>query len=273
MAYPIEEKLIRINEHTRPGTKLKGVKGIVIHWTANEEKGADRFAHFNFFNKGEVYASAHYFVDSEGILRIIPENEMAYHVGAKTYKTDRFGSYPNHYMIGVEMCVNPDGDFKETYKRAVWLCADLLRRYKLDPDKDLVRHYDITGKDCPRMFVDDACAKKYMGMSAAAAYAKFKNDVKALLNPTAPKAVVKPPQPVKSDNSTGKSVKSKVNGLRFYSKPSWDDKDVAGVCNKGMGFPKILGKVLVEGAYQYKVANSKGDVFYVTASDKYVEVE
>lgn len=187
MTYSIQEKLIHVNPKTRPGTKIK-VAGVVIHWTANEGKGAGNENHYNYFNKGTVYASAHYFVDSKGILRIIPENEMAYHVGAKTYKTKQFGAYPNDKLIGVEMCVNSDGNFSETYKRSVWLVADILRRHKLGIDV-LVRHFDVTGKACPLMFTSDTAAKKYMGLTAAQAHAKFRKDVADALNPP----VVKPP--------------------------------------------------------------------------------
>lgn len=179
MGYSIKEKLITKNPKTRPGTKIS-VKGVVIHWTANTGKGADSENHYTYFNRGLVYASAHYFVDKDQILRIIPENEMAYHVGATSYKTKKYGSYPNNAMIGVEMCVNSDGNFKETYKKAVWLVADILKRHKLGVD-DLERHFDITGKDCPKMFVTDSTAKTYLNTTASKAWAQFQADVKEAL--------------------------------------------------------------------------------------------
>ncbi|WP_255287104.1 GH25 family lysozyme [Bacillus cereus] len=70
----------------------------------------------------------------------------------------------------------------------------------------------------------------------------------------------------------GKRVISKVDKLRFYSKPSWADKDVAGVVTKGLGF-EIVDKVSVNGSPQYKVKNSKKNIYYITASPKYVEVK
>lgn len=72
----------------------------------------------------------------------------------------------------------------------------------------------------------------------------------------------------------GKRVESIHQGpLRFYSRPSWDDKHVAGHLLYGYGFPLVIDKVRVDNAYQYKVKNSKGQVYYVTASPKYVRVE
>ncbi|PEB72698.1 N-acetylmuramoyl-L-alanine amidase [Bacillus thuringiensis] len=69
----------------------------------------------------------------------------------------------------------------------------------------------------------------------------------------------------------GKHVVSKVNNLRFYDAPSWRDKDVAGSVDAGLGFT-IDAKVNVDGSPQYKVHNSRGQVFYITASPIYVKV-
>ncbi|PFT99351.1 N-acetylmuramoyl-L-alanine amidase [Bacillus thuringiensis] len=70
----------------------------------------------------------------------------------------------------------------------------------------------------------------------------------------------------------GKRVVSKVNDLRFYSKPSWLDRDVAGTVDEGLGFT-ILDKVSVNGSQQYKVKNSRDNVFYITASSYYIKIK
>ncbi|OTW81262.1 N-acetylmuramoyl-L-alanine amidase, partial [Bacillus thuringiensis serovar cameroun] len=70
----------------------------------------------------------------------------------------------------------------------------------------------------------------------------------------------------------GKRVVSKVNDLRFYSKASWSDKDVAGTVDEGLGFT-IIDKLSVNGSQQYKVKNSRGNVFYITASSYYVKIK
>lgn len=70
----------------------------------------------------------------------------------------------------------------------------------------------------------------------------------------------------------GKRVVSKVNNLCFYDAPSWQDKDVAGSVDAGLGFT-IDAKVNVNGSPQYKVHNSKGKTYYVTASEAYVYVK
>ncbi|MGG0885910.1 N-acetylmuramoyl-L-alanine amidase [Brevibacillus parabrevis] len=182
-------EMLLTNPTARPGTKIVP-KGLVIHWTANEKKGADAVANRNYFNKPTTEASAHYIVDDRQIIRCLPETEMGYHVGAKSYKPEalkQLSSYPNNCTIGIEMCVNADGDFWTMYKRTVELAADILRRYSWSVDK-LWRHFDITGKNCPAYFVMDDKAKQYIGLTATQAWDKFKTDVKAALNPN--------PQPV-----------------------------------------------------------------------------
>ncbi|MGG3523075.1 N-acetylmuramoyl-L-alanine amidase [Bacillus pseudomycoides] len=70
----------------------------------------------------------------------------------------------------------------------------------------------------------------------------------------------------------GKRVVAKVDNLRFYDSASWADKDVAGTLDPGSGF-SIDAKVTVNGSTQYKVHNSKGKTYYVTANEAYVYVK
>ncbi|OTW88705.1 N-acetylmuramoyl-L-alanine amidase [Bacillus thuringiensis serovar cameroun] len=70
----------------------------------------------------------------------------------------------------------------------------------------------------------------------------------------------------------GKRVASKVDSLRFYNKPSWKNGDVAGTVNVGERFI-IDEKIMVDGSTQYKVHNSKGKTYYVTANEVYVYVD
>lgn len=197
--------MLLTNKSARPGARITP-RGLVIHWTANEKKGADAVANRNYFNKPTTEASAHYIVDDRQIVRCLPENEMGYHVGAKSYKPDaikQLSSYPNNCTIGIEMCVNADGSFAETYQQTVQLAADILQRYGWGVDK-LWRHYDITGKNCPAYFVDDSYARKYTGLTAQQAWAKFKADVELLLRPN--------PQPVSKPVD---KVSVEINGKRL----------------------------------------------------------
>lgn len=177
----IKQMLLTYGRGGRPGKKLTALKGVVIHWTANTGKGANAVANRNYFeNNPDKKVSAHYIVDSIQIVQCIPDDEVAYHVGATSYKAEalsKLGSYPNAYCVGIEMCVNSDGDFNKTYANTVQLAAYLLNKYGLTAD-NLWRHYDVTGKDCPKYFADDATAKQYGFASAATGWKQFKEDVK-----------------------------------------------------------------------------------------------
>ncbi|PEJ28455.1 N-acetylmuramoyl-L-alanine amidase [Bacillus pseudomycoides] len=75
-----------------------------------------------------------------------------------------------------------------------------------------------------------------------------------------------------SSSIVGHRILSKVDNLRFYKSPSWEDKDVAGVVNVGEGFI-IDAEIMVNGSKQYKVHNSKNMTFYITASSSYIKVK
>src|SRR5699024_7039507 len=85
----------------------------------------------------------------------------------------------------------------------------------------------------------------------------------------------KPSTPASTGSYTGKRVESIYkgkDGLNFYNKASFDSKHKVGVLAYGIGFPEIVSKVKVGTGHMYKVKNSKGKVYYVTASSKYVKV-
>lgn len=171
-----ETDLIKINKYTRPGKKLKGVKKIVLHWTANPGAGAKN--HQTYFgvtlialnkekeSKGHepIFASAHIFVDKNGAKLLIPLNELAYHANDVVKLNKDKSPYrgvpelrpnANYYSIGVEMCVEKDGTISPiTIKNTVNVIAELCNIYKLT-EEDIVRHFDVTSKLCPAPFVKD----------------------------------------------------------------------------------------------------------------------
>jgi len=163
----IEQLFLAKNQFSRPGTLLKGVQGVVLHWVANP--GTSALANRNYFDslktqnaeaKNTRYASAHFVIGLQGeIIQCLPETEVGYHVGAQKYTTlalAALGTYPNNDTLGIELC-HPDwtGSFeKATLDAARELVVDLLSRHKLTV-KNVYRHFDITGKDCPRYFVQN----------------------------------------------------------------------------------------------------------------------
>lgn len=90
------------------------------------------------------------------------------------------------------------------------------------------------------------------------------------------KSQVKSKAQASSESLATHSLKNGVRSihdgkLRFYNKPSWQDKDVFGYMTKGQVFPEVLETVSVGKGKQYKVRNSAGNIFYVTAHPNFVQ--
>ena len=145
----VRQDFLTVNEWSRPGTELDAVNGVVIHYVGNP--GTTAQANRNYFeslSSGQegVYASSHFIVGLEGeVLQCIPLAEKAY--ASNTRNSD---------TVAIEVC-HPDetGEFSAaSYDRCVELTAWLCRTFRLDPEEDVIRHYDVTGKVCPKYYVD-----------------------------------------------------------------------------------------------------------------------
>lgn len=142
----IEEDFLTVNDYSRPGTKLDAVNGVVVHYVGNPGTTArQNHSYFqNLSSTGETYASSHFLIGLEGeIIQNVPLDEVAY-----------CSSQRNSDTISVECC-HPDsgGAFtQETYDSLVRLVRWLMEYYELDSSQ-VIRHYDVTGKECPLYYV------------------------------------------------------------------------------------------------------------------------
>ena len=143
----IDVELLTPNEYSRPGITNEQINGIVVHYTANP--GSTAMENRNYFEGLKdthlTKVSSNFVIGLEGeIVQCIPTWEMAY------ASNDR-----NSDTISIECC-HPDetGKFNDaTYNSLVQLCAWLCVKYDLTSE-DVIRHYDVTGKDCPKYFVE-----------------------------------------------------------------------------------------------------------------------
>ena len=144
----VDVQLIDVNEYSRPGTKLDAVNGIVVHYVANP--GTSAAANRSYFaglaQTGSTYASSNFIIGLEGeVLQCVPADEIAYASNSRNKDT-----------LSIENC-HPDetGKFTDaTYDSLVKLCADICLQFDLDPATDIIRHHDVTGKLCPKYFVE-----------------------------------------------------------------------------------------------------------------------
>lgn len=158
------QDFLTVNPYSRPGTKREHVRDIVIHYVANP--GTSAIQNRNYFEglkdqsgSKTVSASSHYIIGSDGtILQCIPLDEVAY------------GNYPrNDDTVSIECC-HPDSDgrftdatIKSLIRLTGWLCRELSLN-----EKHIIRHYDVSGKNCPKYYVEHQDAWRTLKKKLAA---------------------------------------------------------------------------------------------------------
>ncbi len=189
-----EDFLLEGKEHNRPGTSL-APQGLTVHETATP--GATSANESAYFHNAYRGASAHFFVDNNTIIQLIPENEVAWHAGPTA----------NHKFLSVELCHFDDTErFIEVWERGVWLAAALCLKYNWDPlninqlnshawvseewtETDhtdpigYFQHHDKTWED----FIDDVCkivqeAKRSMARLIEKESWKIEKGIEAIKN-------------------------------------------------------------------------------------------
>lgn len=145
----VTQALLPENPFSRPTTPLEQVNGIAIHYVGNPgttaQQNRDYFAGLaEQTQEPYTYASSHFLIGLDGeIIQCIPLDEIAYCTSQRNVDT-----------IAIECC-HPDeaGEFTpETYASLVRLTRWLMDQYQLDTSQ-VIRHYDATGKECPRYYV------------------------------------------------------------------------------------------------------------------------
>jgi len=159
----MRQALLTPNRYSRPGTPMDGPLGIVMHWVANPGTSAEFNRRWFESRKDGAngFGSAHYIIDDNETVQCIPDDEIAYHAGPSSATSEDIralfgGRHPNQCAIGIELC-HPDWSGRFTDKvvaSATKLCAVLCVEYGI-PVGAIIRHYDCTGKDCPRWWVDN----------------------------------------------------------------------------------------------------------------------
>ena len=129
------------------------IRYLVIHYTGND--GDSDESNARYFQNNVTQTSAHYFVDSDSITMSVPDEYIAYHCGAKTYKHKECR---NSNSIGIEICddvrngvIHPSA---KTIQNTIELVRQLMEKYNI-PHEHIIRHYDVTGKKCPSFWVDN----------------------------------------------------------------------------------------------------------------------
>ena len=142
---PIKQMFVPKGRKNRPGV-ANPCTYITIHETGNKATGADAEAHGSYVRGDSAEASRvswHYTVDDDSIVQHIPDEETAYHAG------DGASGPGNAKSIGIEICVNEDGDFEKAKTNAAALVRLLMEEHGIDIEH-VVQHNHWNGKDCPK---------------------------------------------------------------------------------------------------------------------------
>ncbi|GAA0101417.1 hypothetical protein UT300012_21320 [Paraclostridium bifermentans] len=154
---PVIKNFITNNQNF--STRANSQKYIVIHDTANDSRGADAETHARYYQNNDRQVSANYTVDMDSVQYNVSASQTAHHCG------DGHGKYgiTNDNSIGIEMCINSDGDYAKTYNNAVLLVKKLMTTYNIPADR-VVMHRDASGKNCSAALISGRYGKTWAQM-------------------------------------------------------------------------------------------------------------
>ncbi|TSB47882.1 N-acetylmuramoyl-L-alanine amidase [Alkalicoccobacillus porphyridii] len=142
----IIQDFITSTNTNRPGTSLT-VGYVTIHETANTNVGANAEMHARYVKGDDAQnrqVSWHYTVDDSETYQHLPTDEVGWHAG----------STGNHQSIGIEICVNQDGNFIAARANAIKLVQLLMQQHDISLSH-VVTHQHWTGKNCPANLLAD----------------------------------------------------------------------------------------------------------------------
>lgn len=152
----IDVQIIPMDGVSRDGTKLDGYNDIVVHYVGNPSTTAQQ--NHDYYCNPDSEVSSHFIICLDGeIIQCVPLDEQS-----------ATSNNRNHDTISIEVC-HPDdtGEFNPaTYQSLIRLVSWLADLGHLS-EKHIIRHYDVTGKECPRYYVRNEDA-----------WIQFKQDVK-----------------------------------------------------------------------------------------------
>ena len=138
----IDQQIIDVDGDSRRGIYLEGIRNIVVHYVGNPGTTAQQ--NRDYYANPSSDVSSHFVIGLKGeIIQCIPLHEKS-----------SASNHRNKDTISIEVC-HPDASGKftdESYESLVKLTAWLCEACGLD-NNDVIRHYDITQKQCPLYFV------------------------------------------------------------------------------------------------------------------------
>ena len=251
----IHRKITKVNFNNRNTNP----KYIAIHYVGAVSTAANNATYFYSTYRG---ASANYFVDEKEIWQVVEDNDTAWAVGGSVYKNTKhpyYGIAKNSNTLSIEMCVKKkNGKWyyePKTIEYTAWLVQQLMKKYSI-PAKNVIRHYDVTGKPCPANYLDDTSWKS------------LHSQLTGQSNQSTSKPAEKPSTVtgVESYNGYITIIYDGSDGVSYHKTADFNSNSVVGVVKKGT-ILTIKGRVKVGSTYMYQTISG----WFITSSTKYVK--
>ena len=188
-----------ITQRNRTISNRTSIQYLTIHYVGAVSSAKNNCSYFYSTYRG---ASAHYFVDDNSIWQCVLDKDIAWHCGTSgTY----YNGCRNSNSIGIEMCCYSNNGTLDmsnaTINNTLDLAAYICKKYNIPIDR-VVRHYDVTHKNCPAPFVRDVSR-----------WNDFKNRLSNMLNGE----VVVPSQPTENNTMNKVMYVTANSGLNVRS--------------------------------------------------------
>lgn len=114
-------------------------ESITIHWTGENYRQSPEVVR-NYWLESGGNVSTHFIIKDEKCLQCVPITKICYHTGVLV---------GNNTSIGIEVIAqNGKGEFSDMSIKTLRELLSIL------PQLPIFRHYDWSGKDCPRYYTD-----------------------------------------------------------------------------------------------------------------------
>ncbi|MFS0785019.1 N-acetylmuramoyl-L-alanine amidase [Shouchella sp. 1P09AA] len=220
----LEKEFIPLSNSNRPGTIINP-SYITIHETANISTGANAKMHASYLKGTDAQnrqVSWHITVDDTQAIQHLPFNEKGWHAG----------SNGNKQSIGIEICVNQDGNFETARINTLSVVRQIMKELGIDA-ASIVSHKHWTGKNCPANLLNS-----WNGFIDDLNIDELGTDLKQML-------------------------KVKAESLWVYNKPDWNSRHKT--VNKGEVFT-INKELMVNESWMYQLKSG----LFITANTNYI---
>ncbi len=161
--------------------RTSAIKYLVVHYVGATGSAKDNAV---YYSNSCVGNSAHFFVghacEGAAVYQSVDPKYRAWHCGTENGKYVH-PSCRNDNSIGIELCCKYEKSKgwyieEETLASAAVLLRSLMKAYGI-PKENILRHYDVTGKNCPAPLVEPKAWQSFLARLHPAPELTEPNDI------------------------------------------------------------------------------------------------